>query len=412
MNKKSLFIVMVVASVLVLPLVTKAQSTGSEADVALLRQQIETLKQQLAQLETRLATLQGSSQQTVTFTKDLAKGTEDAEVIKLQKFLAQYPEIYPEGLVTGYFGLLTETALKKWQVKQGIEATGVVDSQTRAKLNGIVASTSTSTATTGSAVEQIIYNIAPTSATTASGTTATCSYPAAPTGCSYVQGANYNATTQCGLALSCPTTVIVKCDYPAAPTGCSYIQGASYNATTQCGLMLKCTAATSAETSASSVAKTCQNAPSCTGAIYKGLDSSGCVIWECPAVSLSSGATSTPIRNCQNYPTCVDAIYQGVHPDGCIIWDCSHTASGGNASASAVTSTASAQSATIPYFSGSTPTPVYTAPVYTAPVYTAPVSSTAINPFNPGVTAKNTSGSVNVTICPEAWNELDKLMGW
>lgn len=70
-----------------------------------------------------------------TFTKTLVLGTRDAEVYNLQKVLSLNPSIYPEGEVTGYFGKLTEAAVKRFQKKYGIRITGQVGPQTRAKLH-------------------------------------------------------------------------------------------------------------------------------------------------------------------------------------------------------------------------------------------------------------------------------------
>ncbi|MBI3627574.1 MAG: fibronectin type III domain-containing protein [Candidatus Sungbacteria bacterium] len=46
--------------------------------------------------------------------------------------------MYPEGLVTGYFGPLTEAAVKKLQEKQGIEAIGIVGPKTAIKINELL----------------------------------------------------------------------------------------------------------------------------------------------------------------------------------------------------------------------------------------------------------------------------------
>jgi len=74
----------------------------------------------------------------------------DAEVKCLQEFLkSQGPEIYPEGLVTGYFGPLTLSAVKRFQQKYWQEIlapwgltqnqpTGFVGSTTRAKINQLL----------------------------------------------------------------------------------------------------------------------------------------------------------------------------------------------------------------------------------------------------------------------------------
>ena len=69
------------------------------------------------------------------FTKSLQLKMEDPEVFNLQKVLAQDPEIYPEGKITGVFDKATEAAVKRFQKKYGIRTTGQVGPQTRAKLN-------------------------------------------------------------------------------------------------------------------------------------------------------------------------------------------------------------------------------------------------------------------------------------
>ncbi|MGB9680845.1 MAG: peptidoglycan-binding domain-containing protein [Minisyncoccia bacterium] len=69
------------------------------------------------------------------FTKTLVLNTKDPEVFNLQKVLAQNPEIYPEGEITGVFDKATESAVKRFQKKYGIRITGQVGPQTRAKLN-------------------------------------------------------------------------------------------------------------------------------------------------------------------------------------------------------------------------------------------------------------------------------------
>jgi len=70
-----------------------------------------------------------------TFTKTLVLKMEDAEVFNLQKVLSLDPAIYPEGEVTGYFGKLTEAAVKRFQKKYCIRTTGQGGPQTRAKLH-------------------------------------------------------------------------------------------------------------------------------------------------------------------------------------------------------------------------------------------------------------------------------------
>lgn len=68
----------------------------------------------------------------------LRRGALHDEVSTLQALLAQDRELYPEGLVTGYFGPATEAALKRFQVKYGLEPVGIVGPQTRLKLNELL----------------------------------------------------------------------------------------------------------------------------------------------------------------------------------------------------------------------------------------------------------------------------------
>jgi hypothetical protein len=60
----------------------------------------------------------------------LSVGQTGEDVSNLQEVLKEDPEIYPEGYVTGYFGKLTEKAVKKLQKRCGLPETGIVDEQT------------------------------------------------------------------------------------------------------------------------------------------------------------------------------------------------------------------------------------------------------------------------------------------
>lgn len=57
-------------------------------------------------------------------------GSRSDEVKVIQEILKSDPDVYPEGYVTGYFGPLTEKAIKKLQKKCGLPKTGVIDEQT------------------------------------------------------------------------------------------------------------------------------------------------------------------------------------------------------------------------------------------------------------------------------------------
>ncbi|MBI2640367.1 MAG: fibronectin type III domain-containing protein, partial [Candidatus Sungbacteria bacterium] len=70
-------------------------------------------------------------------TRSLSRGSSGDDVRKLQEFLARDKDIYPEGLLTGFFGPLTEAAVKKWQEKHGVESVGIVGPKTIAKFQDI-----------------------------------------------------------------------------------------------------------------------------------------------------------------------------------------------------------------------------------------------------------------------------------
>ncbi len=115
---------------------------------------IEELKKQLATLKSQLISsmVNGNSQKLVSCSQiqgNLFLGSKGKEVRCLQEFLKlQGPEIYPEGLVTGYFGKLTFFAVVRFQEKYAseilaplrlISGTGFVGSLTRDKINQMLA---------------------------------------------------------------------------------------------------------------------------------------------------------------------------------------------------------------------------------------------------------------------------------
>ena len=74
--------------------------------------------------------------------KSLRLGSRGNDVNLLQTILAKDKEVYPEGTISGYFGRLTESAVKRFQVKYGIAGPGepgygLVGPKTRAKLNAL-----------------------------------------------------------------------------------------------------------------------------------------------------------------------------------------------------------------------------------------------------------------------------------
>ena len=69
---------------------------------------------------------------------NLSLGMTGEQVRVLQDFLRKWPAVYPEGLVTGYFGRLTLSAVKTFQSVLGIEPVGVVGPKTKNTLNTLM----------------------------------------------------------------------------------------------------------------------------------------------------------------------------------------------------------------------------------------------------------------------------------
>ncbi|MFZ2556245.1 MAG: peptidoglycan-binding protein [Minisyncoccia bacterium] len=71
--------------------------------------------------------------------RSLDVGSTGADVSELQAFLAKDATLYPQGLVTGYYGFLTKAAISNFQSRNGIDAVGRVGPITRAALNAQMA---------------------------------------------------------------------------------------------------------------------------------------------------------------------------------------------------------------------------------------------------------------------------------
>lgn len=129
----------------VAPMTTQATTTEElQAQITALLAQISALQAQLSGTTTTASS--------ACFTKTLQLGTTDAEVTTLQNTLKGDATIYPEGLVTGYFGSLTKAAVTKFQAKYGIDQVGIVGPVTRAKLNSLYCSTTPTPTPTGTVI--------------------------------------------------------------------------------------------------------------------------------------------------------------------------------------------------------------------------------------------------------------------
>lgn len=96
--------------------------------------------------------------------RQLQLGMSGADITELQAFLALDSSIYPQGLITGYFGSLTKSAVMRFQARNGISTVGRVGPQTLAVINAQMGGT-TGTGTVFAGFTGISVNPSSTSAT-------------------------------------------------------------------------------------------------------------------------------------------------------------------------------------------------------------------------------------------------------
>lgn len=118
-------------------------TTSTDSALQALQEQVSALLNQITSLTAQIVELnskQGELRSELSEVKQLLRqqlreGVSGDEVTLLQELLAGDPEIYPEGLVTGYFGPLTKNAVKRFQKKNNIDQVGEVGPLTRLKIN-------------------------------------------------------------------------------------------------------------------------------------------------------------------------------------------------------------------------------------------------------------------------------------
>ncbi len=97
----------------------------------------------------------------IDITKDLRFQTRDSQITKeisaLQGFLQA--NNYMTASPTGYFGLLTVAAVKKFQIVNGISATGFVGPLTRAKIKAVSCSTNNDVKTSGNGNSNLVSSV-------------------------------------------------------------------------------------------------------------------------------------------------------------------------------------------------------------------------------------------------------------
>jgi peptidoglycan hydrolase-like protein with peptidoglycan-binding domain len=73
-----------------------------------------------------------------TFKSNLRQGFSGDDVKVLQALLAADPDIYPEALISGYYGSLTKKAVMRFQKKHNLEPVGYIGPMTLKKLNELL----------------------------------------------------------------------------------------------------------------------------------------------------------------------------------------------------------------------------------------------------------------------------------
>ncbi len=105
---------------LLAPLAASAATTAElQAQAAMLLQQVQALQAQYSGNASA-----GATGACPNLTRSLYKGISGNDVLRLQTFLARDPAIYPEAILSGYFGVNTERAVQRWQVRYGVVSSG------------------------------------------------------------------------------------------------------------------------------------------------------------------------------------------------------------------------------------------------------------------------------------------------
>ncbi|MCK4781658.1 peptidoglycan-binding protein [Candidatus Parcubacteria bacterium] len=129
--------------------ILKATTIQEDETIKNLLLQIAALKQEIARLQAQIQIILEKKVSCKKFENNLYYGLNNDEVRNLQEFFKkQGSDIYPEAIVSGWFGPLTQSAVIRFQEKYSNEileplgmsrGTGFVGSSTRAKINQLLA---------------------------------------------------------------------------------------------------------------------------------------------------------------------------------------------------------------------------------------------------------------------------------
>ena len=137
---KSILISIAAMGLILAPAVIVSADTSTASVQTLiqtLQAQIATLQAQLNALVTAQSAViaaSGDVTQTATLLRNLREGMSGDDVKTLQAILAKYPDIYPEGLISGFFGKATAKAVRRFQQRENLDSVGTVGPRTLARL--------------------------------------------------------------------------------------------------------------------------------------------------------------------------------------------------------------------------------------------------------------------------------------
>lgn len=120
-----------------LPVFAETATTSAAALIQTLQQQIAALQAQLdvlAKARAGVVAASGQVAQTAQLLRNLREGMSGDDVKTLQAILAKYPDMYPEGLITGFFGKATARAVARFQAREHLPNIGSVGPRTLEKL--------------------------------------------------------------------------------------------------------------------------------------------------------------------------------------------------------------------------------------------------------------------------------------
>lgn len=148
-NIKYIFIITgLLLGLLSAPVFAVNTTAGSTSTAAQLQQLIQSLQQQIATLQAQMKSLNEAKSQVKETTQEISTsfrlisqlrfGMTGDDVKLLQEILATDPDIYPEGLITGRYGRLTEQAVKRFQKRACLGQVGNVGPQTLSKINELL----------------------------------------------------------------------------------------------------------------------------------------------------------------------------------------------------------------------------------------------------------------------------------